>query len=141
MSLSESNNSPRAAQSDSRDAGRIAVYRGASAALGLASGVLALYATNYAYFLLLPSLYIGGLLMIIGGILVLLRKPELGGLLVLVGAVAGGGLGLPAFLWMIPGAAALPLSPVGFILPGASVILAFLSREPKKRRVEYEAAR
>jgi hypothetical protein len=78
--------------------------------------------------------------MIIGGILVLLRKPGFGGLLVLVGTVAGGGLGLPAFLWMIPGAAALPLSPVGFILPGASVILAFLSREPKKRRVEYEAA-
>lgn len=138
--MSESNNSSREAQSDSRDAGRKTVYRGASAALGLVSGVLALYATNYAYFLLLPSLYIGGLLMIIGGILVLLRKPGLGGLLVLVGAVAGGGLGLPAFLWMIPGAAALPLSPVGFILPGASVILALLSGEPKKRRVEYEAA-
>ena len=141
MSLSESNNSSRAVQSDSRDAGRKTVYRGASAALGLASGVLALYVTNYAYFLLLPSLYIGGLLMIIGGILVWLRKPGLGGLLVLVGAVAGGGLGLPAFLWMIPGAAVLPLSPVGFILPGASVILAFLSGEPKKRCVEYEAAR
>jgi len=138
--LSESNNSPRAAQSDSRDAGRKTVYRGASAALGLASGVLALYATNFAYFLLFPSLYIGGLLMIIGGILVWFRKPGLGGLLVLVGAVAGGALVLPFFLWMIPGAAALPLSPVGFILPGASVILALLSGEPKKRRVEYEAA-
>ena len=133
MSLSEWNNSLRAAQSDSRDAGRKTGYRRASAALGLASGVLALYATNFAYFLLLPSLYIGGLLMIIGGILVWFRKPGPGGLLVLVGAVTGGALGLPLFLWMIPGAAGLPLSPVGLILPGASTILAFLSKEPKKR--------
>jgi hypothetical protein len=88
-----------------------------------------LFATNVAYFLFLPFLYIGGFLMIVGGILVWYQKPIPGGILVLMGMTAGGFYGLPSFLFLIPGAAALPLLPVGFILPGASFILAFKSIE------------
>jgi hypothetical protein len=112
---------------------RKTVYRQVSAALGLTSGVLTLFATNVAYFLFLPFLYIGGFFMIVGGILVWYRKPIPGGILVLIGMAAGGFYGLPSFLFLIPGAAALPLLPVGFILPAASFILAFKSIEGPKR--------
>ncbi|MEM2947773.1 MAG: hypothetical protein QXN96_06025, partial [Candidatus Bathyarchaeia archaeon] len=73
-------NSQEKIETNRRNVERKTLYRWASATLGIASGVLTLHATNYAYFLLPHLFYIGGLLMIIGGITVLLQKSKLGGL-------------------------------------------------------------
>ncbi|MEM0006693.1 MAG: hypothetical protein QXQ64_09255 [Candidatus Bathyarchaeia archaeon] len=125
-------NTPEKIETNRRNVERKTLYRWVSAMLGIASGVLTLHATNYAYFLLHPLLYIGGSLMTIGGTLVLLQKSRLGGVLVSAGALTGGFLGLPVILCKIkPELATAPVVPVGFILPVTSTILAFLSAESK----------
>jgi hypothetical protein len=125
-------------QSYSRVAARRNVYRKTSGALGLISGGFALVALPYVYFLLTPALPISAILMIVGGVLIWTRNTMLGALLILVGGLFGGFYGLPWLLWTLLAPAfgnwvyGLPLLPLGLLLPIASFVLAFMSREPSK---------
>jgi hypothetical protein len=123
-------------ESSSRATARKSTYRKTSAVLGLAAGVLNLIALPYVYFLLEPLLFVSALLMLAGGMLIWYRNAVAGAVLVLVGGFFGGSLGLPSLLWALLANAlgdwvySLPLLPLGLILPIASLILAFMSREP-----------
>ena len=79
--------------------------------------------------------------MFAGGVLVWTRNTMLGALLVFVGGVFGGFLGLPSLLWVLLTTAfgdwvySLPLLPLGMLFPIASLVLAFMSREPSKTKL------
>ena len=112
-----------------------------AAALGLAAGVLNLIALVYVYFLLQFSLVISAALMLAGGLLIWYRTTIAGAILVLIGGFFGGFLGLPYLLWALltpvfgDRVAALPLLPLGLILPLASFALALISLEPSKAQL------
>jgi hypothetical protein len=139
LELHESNDS-RIIQLNSTVATRKNVYRKASTGSGLTGAGLALTASPFVYFLLEPLLFISAILMFIGSILVWTRSTIIGASLILVGGFFGGFLGLPSLLWRLLAAAfgnwvyRLPLLPLGVIIPIASSILAFMSREPSKSR-------
>jgi len=109
--------------------------------LGLAGAGLALIALPFVYFLLVPFVFISAILMLVGGVLVWRRNPiEVGALLVLVGGFFGGLLGHSWLLYMLLAAVfgswvyRLPLLPLGMLIPIASFVLAFMSRQPSKTK-------
>ena len=126
--------------SGSRVVARRNAYRKTSAALGLIGAGLALIALPQVYFLLVPVLSISVILMLAGGVLVWTRNTILGTSLILLGGLFGGFLGLPWLLWILLATAfgdwvySLPLLPLGTLIPIASFVLAFMSREPSKAK-------
>jgi len=126
--------------SGSRVVARRNAYRKTSAALGLIGAGLALIALPQVYFLLVPVLSISVILMLAGGVLVWTRNTILGASLILLGGLFGGFLGLPWLLWILLATAfgdwvySLPLLPLGTLIPIASFVLAFMSREPSKAK-------
>jgi hypothetical protein len=122
-------------------AARKNAYRKTSATLGLIGAGLALIALPFAYFLLVPLLFLSAILMFAGGVLVWTRNTVPGACLVLVGGLFGGFFGLPSLLWKLLATAfgdwaySLPLLPLGMLIPIASLVLAFMSREPSKTKL------
>ena len=109
--------------------------------LGFVGAGLALIALPFVYFLLVPFVFISAILMLVGGVLVWTRITDVGALLVLVGGFFGGLLGHSWLLYMLLAAVfggwvySLPLLPLGMLIPIASFVLAFMSREPSKAKL------
>lgn len=123
-------------------AARKNAYRRASAMLGFVSAGLALIALPFVYFLLVPFVFISAILMLVGSVLIWTRNTiEAGALLILMGGFFGGLLGHSSLLYALLATAfgssvySLPLLPLGMLIPMASFVLAFMSREPSKTKL------
>ncbi len=110
--------------------------------LGFVSAGLALIALPFVYFLLVPFVFISAILMLVGSVLIWTRNTiEAGALLILMGGFFGGLLGHSSLLYALLATAfgssvySSPLLPLGMLIPIASFVLAFMSREPPKTKL------
>ena len=139
--MSDTGNSSGMTQPNLGVAARKSAYRRASASLGFAGAGLALIALPFVYFLLVPIVFISSILMLVGGILVWTRNTDVGAMLVLGGGLFGGFLGHGSLLYVLLATVfggwvyGLPLLPLGWLIPIASLVLAFMSREPFRAKL------
>ena len=139
--MSEKSNSSGMTQSDSKFAVRMNAYQRASAMLAFVGGGLALIGLRFVFWILVPVAFIFAVIMLVGGVLIWIDRLDVGITLVLVGGLFGGFTGHGALFYELLATVFKDsmyywLSfPLGWLIPAASIILAFMSRRPSKTKL------